>query len=116
MVPLPSIVTLIHDGNPVGAKVQYFDGRTESVALDVLAAYITEKQNPENVKGVKHLTIQYPSEFLQGGVVLVDTHGLGSVYAHNTDVTYGFIPQVDAAIFLLSTDPPMTKMEYDFLR
>jgi nucleoid DNA-binding protein len=113
---LTSIVTLIHDGNPVEAQVHYFDGRIESVGLDALAAYITEKQNPENVKGVKHLTIQYPSEFLQGGVVLVDTPGLGSVYAHNTDVTYGFIPQVDAAIFLLSTDPPMTKMEYDFLR
>lgn len=46
----------------------------------------------------------------------MDTPGVGSVYENNTDVTYGFLPRVDAGIFLLTVDPPLSKEEIAFLK
>ena len=64
---------------------------------------------------MNYVEVAYPSEYLRGGVALIDTPGIGSVYAHNTEVTYGFLPQVDAAIFVTSPEPPISKVETEFL-
>ncbi|TGC07422.1 hypothetical protein CUN85_11510 [Methanolobus halotolerans] len=49
-------------------------------------------------------------------VVVIDTPGIGSTYRHNTEVTMGFLPQSDAALFLVSVDPPITEVELAFLK
>ena len=46
----------------------------------------------------------------------MDTPGIGSIYSHNTDVTYRFLPKADAVLFLLSVDQPLGKVEHDFLK
>ncbi len=80
-----------------------------------LENYMTECGNPSNEKNVQYVQIQYPSEFLQGGIVLIDTRGIGSLFSHNTETTYNFIPIIDAAIFVLSSEPPITKSEHEFI-
>jgi hypothetical protein len=42
---------------------------------------------------------------------LVDTPGLGSVFAGNTAATQAFIPHIDAAIVVLGADPPIAGEE-----
>ena len=42
---------------------------------------------------------------------LVDTPGLGSVFAGNTAATQAFIPHIDAAIVVIGTDPPLSADE-----
>jgi hypothetical protein len=37
------------------------------------------------------------------------------VYAHNTQVTYAFLPRIDAAVFVTSPEPPLTSAEIEFL-
>jgi len=49
-------------------------------------------------------------------VRLIDTPGVGSVYQHNTDVAYEYLPRSDAAVFLISVDQPLSKAELDFLK
>jgi translation elongation factor EF-G len=49
-------------------------------------------------------------------VVLIDTPGIGSTFRHNTEATLNFLPQCDAALFLVSADPPITEVEVEFLR
>jgi GTPase Era involved in 16S rRNA processing len=39
---------------------------------------------------------------------LVDTPGLGSVFAGNTAATQAFVPHIDAAIVVIGTDPPLS--------
>jgi hypothetical protein len=39
---------------------------------------------------------------------LVDTPGIGSVFAGNTATTQAFIPHIDAAIVVTGTDPPLS--------
>ena len=50
------------------------------------------------------------------GQVLIDTPGIGSTFRHNAQATLNFLPQCDAALFLVSADPPITEVEVDFLK
>jgi predicted GTPase len=49
-------------------------------------------------------------------VRLVDTPGIGSVYRHNADVSYRFLPKADAVLFLLSADQPVSQAECELLK
>ncbi|ADG81461.1 dynamin family protein [Thermincola potens] len=115
VVPLTSIVTVISYGETLKITVVFKDGSTQDIRLEQLPEYITEAQNPNNIKNVKEVRILYPSPYLKDGVRLIDTPGVGSIYRNNTDETYNYIPKVDAAIFLLSVDPPISQAEVEFL-
>jgi len=115
ILPLTSVVTILRYGSRPRAEVVFLSGNRSAIELADLPDYVTEKGNPKNVKAVSHVEVEYPSEYLRGGVALVDTPGIGSVYTHNTEVTYGFLPQVDAAIFVTSPEPPIARAEIEFL-
>jgi len=115
IVPLTSIVTLVEYGSEPGATVHFRNHRSQVIALDEVAAYVTERDNPQNKKNVARVEATYPAAILRDGVILIDTPGIGSTYEHNTDVAYQFLPQVDAAIFVASVDPPLSQAEKDFL-
>jgi GTPase SAR1 family protein len=115
VVPLTSIATIIEYGEETHARVVFNDGRERDITTAELADYVTEKGNPENGKDVDEVFISYPSPYLSDGVRLIDTPGVGSVYRHNTDVAYRYLPRSDAALFLLSVDQPVSQAELDFL-
>ncbi|NSW87088.1 MAG: dynamin family protein [Syntrophobacteraceae bacterium] len=115
IVPLTSVVTILRYGPELKIEVRYLDERRETVRLESLADYITERGNPQNRKAVKEVTVYYPSDYLKGGVRIIDTPGVGSVYRHNTDVAYSYLPYVDAGIFIVSVDPPLSESEHRFL-
>ncbi len=52
-----------------------------------------------------------PSPLLSSGLCLVDTPGIGSILAGNTEATRAFVPHVDAAIVVLGADPPISGEE-----
>jgi GTPase SAR1 family protein len=116
VIPLTSIVTLLVYSETKGARVLFNSGKTTDIPVESIFDYVTETGNPNNVKGVCEVTVLYPSPYLKDGVRLVDTPGVGSVYAHNTDVAYRFVPRSDAALFLLSVDQPVSSAEVDFLK
>jgi GTPase SAR1 family protein len=115
VVPLTSIVTLIEYGSEPRATVHFRDQRRQAISIADVATYVTERDNPKNTKNVARVEVTYPAAILRDGVVLIDTPGIGSTYDHNTDVAYEFLPQVDAAIFVASVDPPLSRAEKDFL-
>lgn len=116
VVPLTSIVTIMTYGDALRIKVYFNDGKVAEIKPESLPEYVTEKGNPKNIKDVSEVIITYPSPYLKDGVRLIDTPGVGSIYQHNTDVAYQYLPKSDAAMFLLSVDQPMSKAELDFLR
>jgi signal recognition particle receptor subunit beta len=115
VVPLTSIVTAVTWGEEVRARISYEGGREEEVPPRELGRYVTERDNPGNHLGVRRAILSYPSDDLRDGVFLVDTPGVGSVYRHNTEAAREFLPQADAAIFLVSADPPISDTEREFL-
>jgi hypothetical protein len=48
-------------------------------------------------------------------VFIIDTPGVGSTFENNTEMTYNYLPRVDAALFLLAVDPPISQSEIAFL-
>jgi len=115
VVPLTSIVTIMTWGEALRIKVYFNDGKIAEIKPESLVEYVTEKGNPKNAKDVREVVLTYPSPYLKDGVRLIDTPGVGSIYQHNTDIAYQYLPKSDAALFLLSVDQPMSRAELDFL-
>ncbi|MBW1980054.1 MAG: dynamin family protein [Deltaproteobacteria bacterium] len=115
VVPLTSIVTLLKYGDREKIEVVFNHGQRSTISREEMAAYVTERGNPGNEKNVKHVEVSYPSLYLRDGVFLIDTPGVGSTFENNTEMTYNYLPKVDAALFLLAVDPPISQSEIAFL-
>jgi len=115
IVPLTSVVTILGYGDRLHIQVHFQNGQTREIRQEELIDYITERGNPRNQKGVREVEIAYPSDYLKDGVRIIDTPGVGSVYSHNTEVAYNYLPQVDAAILVVTVDPPLSAAEQEFL-
>jgi GTP-binding protein EngB required for normal cell division len=124
VVPLTAVPTFLRFGDAPALRVSYTDGRpvTHHTGGSIdelrigLAGLVTETGNPKNHKGISQVEAFLPSQLLARGVVLVDTPGIGSTLRHNTEATMNFLPQCDAALFVLSADPPITDAEAQFLK
>jgi ribosome biogenesis GTPase A len=116
VLPVTAVITEIKYGLVPEAVILYSTGAREQVDLRSLADYITESGNPGNNKQVGSVELAYPSPFLESGIILIDTPGIGSTHAHNTRTTEDYLEQVDAGILVLSVDPPITEVESHFIR
>lgn len=116
LVPLTAIPTMVRYGEKPAARVLFENGNTVPIAVEDVKQYVAEKFNPKNVKNVREVTIEFPTARLKEGMVLVDTPGVGSVYQHNTDSAYGYLPYSDCAVFLISVDAPLSRVELEYLR
>ena len=116
IIPLTSVITIVRYGDKVKAVVSFNNDSKKVIPIEEIQYYVTEKFNPKNEKNVEKVEIFYPSSYLKNGVLIVDTPGVASVHEHNTKTTYDYLPQADAAIFLVSVDPPLTQAELLFLK
>ncbi|MDR2693674.1 MAG: dynamin family protein [Chitinispirillales bacterium] len=123
VLPLTSVPTLIEYGAEAVCKIRFLDGREDLVVPSAsggmesaLRQYVAEASNPKNRLGVRDATLTCASDLLANGTVLIDTPGFGSTHLHNTQTTLDLLAECDAALFLLSADPPMTQTEMEFLR
>ncbi len=115
VIPLTSINTVLRYGDQVVAEVHFLDGSIKKVGVEDIADFVTERSNPENRLGVKRVEVFYPSPYLKDGVCLVDTPGTGSIFAHNDEMALSYLSYSDAVIFMLSSDPPISVTELNFL-
>jgi len=115
VVPLTSIVTILKFGSMVRCDIFMNDGTEKSIQIEELHDYVTESGNPKNERGVKCASIEYPIPLLEKGMQLVDTPGIGSTFLHNTETTYEFLDHLDAAVFLMSADVPISQVEKELL-
>jgi len=116
VLPVTAAITEIKYGPTPCATILRTTGQREEVGISTLADYITEAGNPGNKRQVASVEITYPSPFLETGMVLIDTPGIGSTHAHNTRTTEAYLERVDAGIVVFSADPPITEVESQFLR
>lgn len=124
VIPLTAVPTFIQFGAEPMIRVHYgrnrdveeYGGASTGDRTAFLVEYVTEDGNPKNRLGVTHVEVVLPVQILSKGVVLIDTPGIGSTHRHNTQVALNFLQQCDAALFLISADPPITEVELEFLR
>lgn len=111
VVPVTSVVTVLRHGAGRSACVRFKNGEQRVIPPESLAAYVSEEQNPENEKEVEAVEVFVPVKLLESGMCLVDTPGLGSVFAGGSRSTRAFVPQIDAALVVLGADPPISGEE-----
>jgi small GTP-binding protein len=112
LVPLTSVITTVRYGSRKQV-VLHFNGRRMNydVPLSQLADYVTQQSNPGNVKDLEYAEIELPVEILRRGFFFVDSPGLGSSIAENTQTTERFLPQADAFVLVTSFESPLSEEE-----
>ena len=115
VTPVTAVATRVTYGAGEDVEVTFTDGRSGRYALTALGDLVTERGNPENSLGVAGVTVRLDAPILARGVELVDTPGTGSVHAHNTAAADSVLPSMDAAIFVLTADPPVSAAERELL-
>jgi len=116
VAPVTSVVTVVRQGPELAARVRSVDSDWQTVALADLPQYVSEAENPENRKGIVGVEVFCPAPMLEGGLCLVDTPGIGSVFQGNTTETQAFVPHVDAAVLVIGADPPLSGEELSLLQ
>jgi nucleoside 2-deoxyribosyltransferase len=123
VVPLTAVPTFVEFAPHPGVRIAYDGERppeafrdepTEALRARIFAA-VAEQANPHNRSGVARVDVFHPAPMLGEGMVLIDTPGVGSTFRHNTETAVEFLEQCDAAIFVVSVDPPITAAELAFL-
>ena len=110
VVPVTTVPTVLRYGEQKAARV-LIESKWKTIRPEDLPQYVSGELNPENKKRVEAVEGFLPSPLLASGMCLVDTPGIGSVFAGNTETTKDFIPQIDAAILVLGADPPISGEE-----
>jgi len=123
VLPATSIPTIVSWGESLRVRVVYNDDRPATMLTagqtgdlaQCLSRFVTEAGNPRNHLGISQVEVFHPSSILKQGLVLVDTPGFGATLRHRMDATLNFLPQCDAAMFLVGIDPLIT-MDLEFLK
>jgi small GTP-binding protein len=115
VTPLTALATTVRYGQEEGASAVFRDGRVERFPLSALDDLVTERGNPGNRRNLAAVTVMADAPVLALGVELVDTPGTGSVYAHNTAEAEAALETMDAAVFVLTADPPVSASERELM-
>jgi GTP-binding protein EngB required for normal cell division len=113
VTPLTAVATTVRYGDDPHAEVRFADGHEEKQPLPALPDLVTERGNPANRRRIAAVTVYLDAPLLAGGVELVDTPGTGSVYAWDTAAAHEALETMDAAVFVLTADPPVSAAERD---
>lgn len=106
-LPVTAVITALAYGAADRARVEYQDGRYEEIPLEAVARFITEAENPDNVRGAASVSIELRSLSEFRGIRLIDTPGLDSAFEHNTRATREWLPRVGIALVAIPSDSPL---------
>jgi GTP-binding protein EngB required for normal cell division len=115
VVPVTTVITEIRFGPTERAEVRFLEGRVKEVSLNEIERYVSERENAENHKRVATIRVELPSLARFQGLTFVDTPGLESVLAHNTEAALSWLPNVGFALVAVSVDPPLSQQDIELL-
>ncbi len=97
------------------------DGTRKSITKEELETYGSQAkideagENIEFDKIVDFIEVHTPIEFLPKSVVLVDTPGIGAIYANHATITERHLANASAVIFVMDPANPLTTPEVSFI-
>ena len=108
VTPITAVPTRIVFGRHPRLRVSFADAPSRDLDVSALAEYASERENPANTKRVLRLVVELPSPFLESGVTLVDTPGLGSLATAGAAETLAYLPHCDVAAVLVDASSTIT--------
>ena len=86
------------------------------VPVEELAKYVAEAGNPSNERELSYAEVTLPRRFLAGGLVIVDTPGVGGIGSAHSAATLAALPTADAVLLVSDAAQEYSEPEIDFLR
>jgi GTP-binding protein EngB required for normal cell division len=114
--PITAVPTRIVYGSQPRILVTIAGQAPQALALERISEFVTELQNPANKKRVERVIVEYPSEKLKDGVVLVDTPGLGSLASAGAAETLAYLPRCDLGVVLIDAGSTLTAEDLSTLQ
>jgi len=116
VTPTTATINRVTYGVTPSAKIFFKDGREEEVDINQLKDYVTELtvEAKKTSSEVKEAVIYYPSHYCENDVDIIDTPGLNEE-ANMDQVTFSVLPEVDAAIMVISSLAPFSDLERKFI-
>jgi len=115
-IPVTTAITRLQYGEKARVIVRHFDGSIAEAFLTDLPDFTSEAKNPANWRNVEVVDIELPSLEPYAGIRLVDTPGLGSVFAYHKSTSENWLPEVGAALLAVSADRPLSEHDLELIR
>lgn len=123
--PTTAIINIISYGDEKNFVLYYRDTEeTRTLTEDEFRSIVADDDDDaeiadnilSEVNRIKYAKIDYPTEICRDGIELIDTPGTNDLDQMREELTFNFIPEADAAIFLLSAEQILSKSEIAFLK
>lgn len=112
LTSVPTTVTAAAPDDEERVVIRFADGTRTTCPLADVARYVTESRNPGNRAGVSEVRLLVHDDMLGSRAVdLVDSPGTGSVFEGNTREAEVALGELDAAVLVLTADPPISAAE-----
>jgi hypothetical protein len=111
-------VTVVRYASEPGAVVRRReDGelRIEAIPAEEAGRWVAETDGDDRRHGVEVVEVGLPNPFLERGIALVDTPGVGGLNAAHAAATLAFLPSADALVFVTDASTELSRPELDFL-
>lgn len=86
--------------------------KKEEIAWDDIQKYTVG--DVIEIGSTVQMDLYYPSEFLKGGLVVIDTPGIGGLDPRHANLTAMALPYADIAVFITDASEPVTESELKF--
>lgn len=97
------------------ATIYYLDNTKKSINIEELESYVHNDYNRANNLCISKIVIYNKSDILKDNLVLVDLPGVGSLTPENQKTTLDYVNKLACAIFMIRTNPPITRTEKNFI-
>ncbi|HUG29025.1 MAG TPA: dynamin family protein [Candidatus Limnocylindria bacterium] len=87
----------------------------EAIGASDLDRWVAERDGDDRPHGVELVEVGLPNAFLERGVALVDTPGVGGLNAAHAAATLAFLPTADALVFVTDASAELSGPELAFL-
>ena len=117
VTPTTAVIHQIEYGDTPGATVEYESGKVVDLPFEQVRSFALGNPAPDPDPGpVNVLRVRYPAQILRDHIALIDTPGVNDLSLQRADITYSYIPQSDAVLFLLDAGQLLTASERVFLQ
>ena len=123
ITPTTAVLAHLSHGPVLRAELVLESGARQPIDPARLGDFATVEGlavNPAAPRGegdlaLHHIDVQVPAPVLEGRLTIVDTPGVNDINEQRAEITYGYIPRADAALFLLDGTQILTASERQFL-
>ena len=101
-------------------RLRFEDGSAREITAGDLPRYGSQVMVDAGVvpapnELIRWIEVDLPVRFLPPGVSILDTPGLGALYAGHARITHRFVPEADAVIFVLESGQPVVEEDLKFI-